>query len=666
MKSEKQLFDEEYAEELKQNPGISPKDFAKKYGLDLPPEYQKGADTATMSTTQGISGIGKNFGGGGSSGGAGVSRSVSGGRTAGTYQTGDSRNKPQLGGTSIKDPFQLPYTKTWTSPRGEEKPNRGSEISMEERLANREMEHSRELGTEYVKLDLDKILGAPYQKAKEAQASQKVIEKNNIEKANAYHNRLQAKEDAFWDGYREKTPAEKAVEYLFPGEAEKQARAMEYLKDSHFNQKVYDERLNIDEEKTRKKLNFDQMRNMMVSSMANRQSQDNQKAQAKQKKEEHEAADAAYRASLGEMFEGTMPDFMNVNIKNAEQYLNEDFKQGIKDNFGTYENLINTAAREDDEKSEMAKYYRNALYSVARTANPALNFLYSGLNSFLEGAPDAIGYVNNKEGRAEKGYPKASDYTYSEIRRMANPVVSGVGSAIGDIANVAVIRSAGALAPAATALDNAVENISDYKMDEKNGWEASRDTVTGTLFDLGTGKVLDTVGGSLKIGEALAPEQLERALIGRDVLGKWALESPKKRTQKNVGAAIDWAGETIKEDFSLPQRKSGAELLRTKALQEQESKEVTDRQFREKAEAYNQRVNQSKKNEGEAPLSELDKGMYTRDQLTELYGVLEQELEKLRNSPAFQMTGRKEQRMLEEQRRNQVLTSFQRFVEGQR
>ena len=666
MKNEEQLFDEEYAEELKRNPGMSASDFAKKNGLDLPQKYQTAADTTTVSSAQGTSGTGKNSSGGGSFGGAGVSRSVSGGRAASMYQTGDSRNKTQLGGTSIKDPFQLPYTKTGTSPRGEEKPNRGSEISMEERLANREMEHSRELGTEYVKLDLDKILGAPYQKAKEAQASQKVIEKNNIKKANAYHNRLQAEEDAFWDSYREKTPTEKAAEYLFPGEPEKQARAMEYLQKNHFNQNVYNERLNIDDEKTRKKLNFDQMRNMLESSIANEQSQDSRKALMDRTQKENEAADAAYRASLGEMFEGTMPDFMNVNIKNAEQYLNEDFKQGIKDNFGTYENLINTAAREDDEKSEMAKYYRNALYSVARTANPALNFLYSGLNSFSEGVPDAIGYVNNKKGWAEEGYPKASDYTYSEIRRKANPVVSGIGSAIGDIANVAAIRSTGALAPAATALDNTLENVSDYKMDEKTGWEAARDTVTGTLFDLGTGKVLDTVGDALKIGEALAPEQLERALIGRDVLAKWALESPKKRTQKNAGAAIDWAGETIKEDFSLPQRKSGTELLRTKALQEQESKEVTDRQFRKMADDYHQRVNQSKESEGEAPLSELDKGRYTRDQLTELYGVLEQELEKLRNSPVFQMTDPKEQRMLEEQRRNQVLTSFQRFVEGQR
>lgn len=658
MKSEEQLFDEEYAEELKRNPGMSASNFAKKNGLDLPQKYQTAADTATVSSAPVASGTGTNSGGGGSFGGGGVSRSVSGGRA----QTGDFGNKTRLGGTSIGDPFRLSYTKTGTGLRREEKPDSGSKISMEERLADRETEHSYELGTNYVKLDLDKILGAPYKKAKEAQASQKVIENNYNEKANAYHNRLQAKEDAFWDSYREKTLDEKAAEYLFPGNPEKQARAKEYFQKNHFYQKIYDERLNIDDEKTRKKLNFDQMRNMLESSMANRQSQDSREALMDRTQKEQEAADAAYRASLGEMFEGTMPDFMNVNIKNTEQYLNEDFKQGIKDNFGTYENLINTAAREDDEKSEMAKYYRNALYSVARTANPALNFLYSFGNNLSEGVPDAIGYVRNKDGWAEKGYPKASDYTYSEIRRKANPIVSGTGSVLGDIANVAMIQSAGPFAPAATALDNTLENVSDYKMDEKNGWEAARDTVTGTLFDLGTGKIFDTIGDTSKIAKAFTPSES----VTSGVLAKWALESPKKRTQKNAGAAIDWAGETIKEDFSLPQSEYGSELLRTKALQEQKSREATDRQFQEKAEAYHQRVNQSKENEGEAALSELDKERYTRDQLTELYGVLEQELEKLRNSPAFQMTDWREQRMLEEQRRNQVLTSFRRFAEGQR
>lgn len=432
MKSEKQLFDEEYAEELKHNPGMAPEDFAQKYGLDLPTEYRSGNEQATLPTMSSVSG-----------------------------------NKMQIGEASIKNPYLFPYINAGIGLRREEKPDQESEISREEQMANRETEDPYHKNSDAQYDTMNNIAKQMYLKSQQEKNSWNAINNNYAEKENSY-------------------------------------------------------------------------------------------LQSRQKRRE----DVDYRVSQGHMYDETLPDLIMDQVKKAEPYFNEDFKEEIRKNFGTYENMLRNYFAEDPQVQEAARYYTSSVFDIAKNTNmlinyintfrnshPALNVLYNAINplaplsisvkelmrspqsdmgpisstaaaiGFL--TPDTADYRSHFKGWTQNGYRKATDLSYDEIRRRSHPKIHDTGKATGDIGMMAGTIVAdryggGGAGAVLNASDSGLSHLNAYLQDKKTGSEALNDTTYDLMIDILSAGVGSTVKGAAN-GMRLLPVEQGKNII-RDMM----------------------------------------------------------------------------------------------------------------------------------------------------
>ncbi len=271
------------------------------------------------------------------------------------------------------------------------------------------------------------------------------------------------------------------------------------------------------------------------------------------KQAEYEKSKAATRANMGPMFVGDrLSDRKIMDIHDAQQYLNPEFTYEIEKKYGTYENLY--YGKSNDPQFEKDRgYYQGELNNVVKNTNGFWNGTNSFINGLSHNTPDTIDYRNAKSYSQKHGVPLATQYTADQLRQMSHPVISSIGTTLGNgtryAGEIALVASSGGVAPliGGTIMvgDNVLDNTNDYLRDEKTAGKAIADTAAGIGTDMITGSVSKIAGTAAKgarpvlEGTGITSQQYIEGAI--DMIGdyvgdviKTIAEQPLPEAQRNL------------------------------------------------------------------------------------------------------------------------------------